>query len=523
MNLKKIIFSVVAGLLLISTSFAGGITAGDIAARRYTEYELVVLHTNDHHGTTLAKDGKGGLAERATLVNAERRDHRNVLLLDAGDINTGSALSNMFDAEPDIKAYNLIGYDAVAFGNHEFDNDFSVLQTQMGQSQFTWLSANIKKADGTYLGKPYIVKDFGGFRVGIIGLTTLRSKVIASPDKSLTFIDEITAAKQTLADLKSKEHPDVIIIVGHIGDVLETDDQTTSPMIAEALSGVDLIVDGHSHSKFEEPLFVNGIPIVSANEWGKFVGKAILKIQNGKVTGFSWRPVEITATAFAPDPAVAALIKPYYDQAQASLKEVVMQTSAVFEFGNRLSRYREIALGDLCADATAAYVRSLGVDVDFAFHNGGNIRAELPAGAVTKEHILTVFPFDNMVYVVTLKGSDVIDLFNFIGSIRQGAGGWAQVSKEVRYTITYNEAGDGTISGVTINGQPIDPAKTYKIGTNDYLAGGGDGYIPLTKSIDTFNTSMLLNDIVIEYAKTLPQPVVPATDGRIQVIGGVEP
>ncbi|MDR1866741.1 MAG: 5'-nucleotidase C-terminal domain-containing protein [Treponema sp.] len=524
--MKRIVLVCIACFTVVSTAFAGGTTANRIAERHYGEYELVVLHTNDHHGSTVAKVtngvSRGGLAERATFIKSVRAEHANVLVVDAGDVNTGSALSNMFNAEPDIKAYNAIGYEAVTFGNHEFDKNFSVLEKQLEQSNFDWLSANIKRSDGSYLGKPYVIKDFDGFRVGIIGLTTLRTKVIASPDPSLTFIDEISAARRTIAYVRLWEQADVIIILGHLGDVLETADQTTSKKLAEAVSGIDLIIDGHSHSKFEEPLFVNGVPIVTANEWGKFVGQAILNIKDGKVTNFSWKPVEITSAVYAPDPAITALLQPYVDQAEASLKEVVMQTSAAFEFGNRLPRFKETASGDLCADGMAYYVRSIGVPVDFALQNGGGVRAELPAGDVTKEDILTMLPFDNYVYVVTLKGSDVIDLFNFIGSISQGNGGWAQVSKEARYTITYAD-GTGTISEVTINGQPIDPNKTYKIATNDYMAGGGDGYTALTRSIDTFNTSMLINDIVIEYAKTLPQPVEPTTDGRITVIGGIEP
>ena len=200
-----------------------------------------------------------------------------------------------------------------------------------------------------------------------------------------------------------------------------------------------------------------------------------------------------------------------------------MRTGAEFEFGNRLSRYREIALGDLTSDAQVWYVRSRGVEADFALTNGGNIRAALPAGDVTKENIMTVLPFENYIYVVSLSGQDVIDLFNFIASIPQGAGGFAQVSREVRYTITYDENGSGTISDLTINGEAVDPSRTYRIVTNDYLAGGGDGYTALTRSTDTYNTSMQLSDIVIEYAQTLEQPVMPETDGRITIVGGTNP
>ena len=487
------------------------------------EYKLVLLHTNDHHGATLSKDGKYGLAERATFIKSIREANENVLLLDAGDINTGSALSNMFDAEPDILAYNAIGYDAVTFGNHEFDKSLEKLQSQMEKSTFPWVSANITFEDGDFLGNPYIIKDFPGFRVGVIGLTTLRTLTIANPDSSLVFGNEIETAAKYVEILKNQLNCDVIIVLGHLGDVLEEENQITSQKLAETVSGIDIIVDGHAHTKMETPLVVNGTYIVSANEWGKVVGMGTLTVKDGVLVGFDWKTEEITTEKYPRDGEIATILAPFEKGAESALKEVVLQTTDEFIFGNKLSRKIEIPLGNFVSDAQVAYLESRGVKVDFGFTNGGNIRASLPKGDVTRENILTVLPFENYVYVVTLKGSDVIDLFNFIGSINQGAGGFAQVSKEVSYTITYDETGmNGEISNVLINGKEIDPTATYKIAVNDYLAGGGDGYEALTKSIDTFNTSMLMSDIVIEYAKSLGSPISPKTEGRITIIGGID-
>ena len=487
------------------------------------EYKLVLLHTNDHHGATLSKDGNYGLAERATFIKSVRKTNENVLLLDAGDINTGSALSNMFDAEPDILAYNAIGYDAVTFGNHEFDKSLEKLQSQMEKSTFPWVSANITFEDGDFLGNPYIIKDFPGFRVGVIGLTTLRTLTIANPDSSLVFGNEIETAAKYVEILKNQLNCDVIIVLGHLGDVLEEKSQITSQKLAETVSGIDIIVDGHAHTKMETPLVVNGTYIVSANEWGKVVGMGTLTVKDGVLVGFDWKAEEITTEKYPRDGEIATILAPFEKAAESALKEVVLQTTEEFIFGNKLSRKIEIPLGNFVSDAQVAYLESRGVKVDFGFTNGGNIRASLPKGDVTRENILTVLPFENYVYVVTLKGSDVIDLFNFIGSINQGAGGFAQVSKEVSYTITYDETGmNGEISNVLINGKEIDPTATYKIAVNDYLAGGGDGYEALTKSIDTFNTSMLMSDIVIEYAKSLGTPISPKTENRITIIGGID-
>ena len=136
---------------------------------------------------------------------------------------------------------------------------------------------------------------------------------------------------------------------------------------------------------------------------------------------------------------------------------------------------------------------------------------------------MTMLPFENYVYVIGMKGSDLIEFFDFVASIPQGAGAFGQVSKEVRYTITYDSNKQGTISGLTIGGQPIDPDKIYRMATNDYLAGGGDGYTVLTRNNDSFNTSMLLSDVVIDYVQTLSQPVEPILDGRLTIVNGVTP
>ena len=510
-------------LLSVLMIFGCASTMKPVDREAGVEYTLTLLHTNDHHGATLSKDGKYGLAERATFIKSVRAENENVLLLDAGDINTGTALSNMYAAEPDILAYNAMGYEAMAFGNHEFDGSLEKLQKQMELANFPFLAANITNKKGDFLGSPYIIKDYPGFRVGVLGLTTLRSLTIASPDESLVFADEIATAEKYVEILRNKMNCDVVIVLGHLGDVLEEATQNTSVKLAEAVSGIDIIVDGHSHSKVEEPVVVNGTYIVSANEWGKVVGKGTLTVVDGALVGFDWKAEEITTEKYPADSEVSAIIEPFAKGAEAALKEVVLKTTDEFIFGNKLSRKIELPLGNFVADAQVAYLASRGVKVDFGFTNGGNIRAALPKGDVTRENILTVLPFENYVYVVTLKGSDVIELFNFIGSINQGAGGFAQMSKEVSYTITYDAQGmNGVISNVLVNGKAIDENATYKIAVNDYLAGGGDGYVALTKSLDTFNTSMLMSDVVIEYAQSLGEAITPTTDGRITIVGGID-
>jgi 5'-nucleotidase/UDP-sugar diphosphatase len=489
----------------------------DTAGKSAGSGELVLLHTNDHHGTALSNNGRGGLAERAAYIRAVKAFAPQVLLVDSGDINTGSALSNMFAAEPDILAYNIMGYDAVVFGNHEFDGSQEKLEKQISQAKFPFVCSNIQKGDGTFLGgNQYLVKQYNGFSVGIFGITTLRTRIIASPDASLSFINEIDAAREAVDILRNREKVDVVIGLAHMGDVKESPDHITSHELAAAVPGIDIIVDGHSHSFMEHPARLGSTWVVSANEWGKYVGHGKLVIRNGSLVDFIWKPIEI-----GPDQEVTAMLEPYVKKAHESLKETVGKAADTFIFGKRLTRYQETAIGNLVTDANAWYFRTIyGQHIDFAFHNGGNIRAELPAGSITREQILTILPFDNYLYIVSLKGSEIIELFDFIASIPQGAGGFPQFSADVRYTL---DAEGRAIRDLTIGGAPVDPDRTYRFCTNDYILGGGDGYTVMQKARDPFNTSLLLSFVVIEYIKSQSGPISPMTDGRLTVSGGVSP
>jgi len=509
------------GILLLAVFLLAGALYASAAreAAAGKNGELILLHTNDFHGALLPNGGRGGVAEMAAFVNAVKTVNPQVLLVDAGDFNTGSALSNMFNAEPAVLAYNIMGYDAVTFGNHEFDGALSVLDGQIALAEFDFVSSNIRRQDGSYLGgNRYIVKNYNNFSVGIFGITTLRTKAIASPDSSLTFLNEIDAARETVRILRSVENVDIVIGLTHLGDIKETDDHITSVDLAKAVDGIDILIDGHSHSYFSEPRKAGDAWIVSSNEWGKYIGYGRLTVVNGKLAGFDWAPVPI-----GPSAEVTAMLAPYIESANATLKEVIGTAADTFIFGNRLTRYQETALGNMITDANVWYLRNVSrQQVDFAFHNGGNMRAELPAGPITQEQILTILPFENYLWVASMTGAQITELFNFIATIPQGNGGFPQFSSDVRYTID-KTAGSGVIRNLTIGGSPVDPRRIYRFCTNDYILGGGDGYTVMQGASDAFNVSLLLSYVVTEYIRDRGGIISPVLDGRLTVTGGVTP
>lgn len=504
-------------------------------------YTLALLHTNDTHGRILQFnynriDDQAGMPARATFINQIRKDFENTLLLDAGDFNTGTLESNYFKAEPDIIGMNYMKYDAVCLGNHEFDNDLNILKKQMETAKFPFLSANVLTKDGKYLGKPYIIKEFNGFRVAIFGLTTNETLKIGNPAiiKDLIIKNEVEVAKSLVPELRKKA--DIVIALVHMGIYDDNVDGYGSKWLARNVDGIDVIVDGHTHTFLKEPIKIKNTYIVQAADWGRYVGKAIIKIQNMRIVGFDWIPVPINLKGsfknqdgstyisyinykgeadqnafFKQDEELLKLLNPYKEK----VKEILAEKIGIAEgdFPNDNVRKMETELGDLVADSMLWFTKKYGVD--FAIQNGGGIRKTLPAGEITKGLIYEILPFDNTVVVVELKGSDVIELFNYIATIPNGAGAFPQVSDGVKFTINYQT---GKCENISINEKPIDPNMIYKIATNSYLAAGGDGYVIFKKSLSFYDTSMFQRDVFIEYIKYLGGKIKPILYGRITII-----
>ncbi|MGW8208114.1 MAG: bifunctional metallophosphatase/5'-nucleotidase [Syntrophobacteria bacterium] len=501
-------------------------------------HHLVVLHTNDTHGHPVkffqypAPD-VGGLPARATVVARIREQHRNVLVLDAGDLNTGRLESNLFKARPDLEGYNYIGYDAMVIGNHEFDNPLNVLREQIELANFPFISANVRTEGGDYLAEPYIIKELDGLKVAIFGLTTKETEVIGNPEntRDLVFEDEIEIANNLVPELRRKA--DLVIALVHLG--IYDSSSKGSKRLAYEVSGIDLIVDGHSHTKLDAPIVVthpltgHNTPIVQAWKWGLILGKVDLFVQNKRVIDYRFEaiPINLKEVEKRPDgakvyhfigeeipedPKLLDLLKPYVAKAESVLFKVIGQAEATFFYDG--VREEENPLGNLVADSMLWYTKYLGAD--FALQNGGGIRADLPEGRITERMIYETLPFDSTVVVLTLDGKSVQSLFEYMATISSGEGGFPQVSERVSMTIDMRKK---KCTQVMINGKPLDTSRTYKIATNSYLAAGGDGYRIFLKAIDAYDSSMFQRDVLIEYIEYLGGRIKPQTLDRIQILG----
>jgi len=314
MKLNRICLSL--GLI---AALAGCALAPQTGAEKDKTYRVTIMHTNDHHGRFWHnRDGEYGMAARKTVVDDIRRDVAAAggysLLLDGGDVNTGVPESDLQDAVPDFKGMNLLGYQAMAVGNHEFDKPLGVLKMQRDLAQFPMLSANIYEG-GQRMFAPYKVFDLGGLKVGVMGLTTEDTVKMSHPDNvgKLEFRSVIAEASKVVPELRRQA--DVVIAATHMGHYENGQHGTQAPgdvEMARAVPGIDLVVGGHTQNpacmKAEnvldrayvpgavcQPDRQNGAWIVQAHEWGKYVGRADFEYRNGefKLVKYALIPINL--------------------------------------------------------------------------------------------------------------------------------------------------------------------------------------------------------------------------------------
>ncbi|AJG40908.1 UDP-sugar hydrolase [Thermotoga sp. RQ7] len=479
---------------------------------------LTILHVNDTHGHAWTFDeyqnpGIGGLAAIATIVEEVKREVEEqggyVIFLHAGDLNTGVPESDLQDAIPDIVGYNMIGLSAMAVGNHEFDNPRDVLLKQMKFADFPFLSANILKENGEPFFTPYILKDFGKLKVAIIGFTTEETTILEPLYlEGLKFENALKVAQKMAPELKNQA--DVVIALAHLdwGEP-EKENITTTHQLAE-VDGIDVVVAGHSHVLGSE--VVGGKIIVSAGEYGKYVGRLDLDVEDGKIVAWHWQAIPVNLKVYR-DGKYEYVGKPYLENRYVAkaleyfkkvgdekLDTVIGETKIFLDGEREHVRSRSTNLANLITDAMRWKVKA-----DIAFTNGGGIRASIKPGKITVRDILTVLPFGNTLYVLELTGEQIMKVLEYAATIPEGKGAFLQVSG-----LTWRSK-DGKVVEVLVNGEPLDLKKTYRVVTNNYMASGGDGYTML-KEWGGYDTGYLMSDAVVEYIQSVLNGVIEEYD-----------
>ena len=510
----------VAAVLLLAVLFVPGVAAEE-------PITLTILHTNDTHANiqpcmaTCNNQNLGGVARRYTAIQQVKAEGGNVLVVDAGDPFQGTLFFNYWQGQEASYFMNALGYQAMAIGNHEFDSGPPALARFIDDADFPVLSANIDasaQVSLTGLIEPYTIIEVDGEQIGVFGLTTEDTTFISSPGPDVTFADVTSTAQATVAALQGMG-VNKIVALTHIG-------YTPDLTLAAAVSGIDVIVGGHSHTPLgtmpgaqgDYPTVVNSptgepVLVVSAWEWGKYLGRLDVTFDAmGVAESYNGAPILIDAS-IPEDPAIAADVEAFYAPVQQLANTVIGQTELLLDGNRPVVRSRESNLGNLICDAMLW--KTEGVGSQICITNGGGIRAPINAGDITVGSVLTVLPFGNTIATLGLTGADVIAaLENGVSRWENTDGRFPQVGG-IRYSFDPERpAFDRILSAEIKNADgtfsPIDPAEIYIVTTNNFMRAGGDGYTVFRdNAIDPYDTWAVMADSVMEYIE------LPEADGGL--------
>lgn len=508
---------------------------GAMAWEKDKTYSITILHTNDHHGHFWHNDyGEYGLAAQKTLVDQIRQEVASkggsVLLLSGGDINTGVPESDLQDAEPDFRGMSMVGYDAMALGNHEFDNPLSVLRQQEKWATFPLLSANIyQKSTNERLFKPYALFDKQGVKIAVIGLTTDDTAKLGNPEyfTDMEFRKPAVEVKQVVEALRQNEKPDVIIAATHMGHYDDGNHGSNAPGDVEMARSIpagylDMIVGGHS----QDPVCMasenkkqvdyvpgtpcapdrqNGVWIVQAHEWGKYVGRADFTFRNGelKLEHYQLIPVNLKKKVettdgkservfytheIQQDPSMLKMLTPFQEKGHEQLGVKVGSVKGKLEGDRNQVRFHQTNLARVVL--TAQLERA---NADFAVMSGGGIRDSIEPGDIAYKDVLKVQPFANTLVYVDMKGSDVEKYLAVVANKVVDSGAYAQF-----LNVSLTADGKG-VQDVKIKGEPLQADKVYRMSTLNFNAMGGDAYPRIDNLPSYVNTGFIDADVLKQY------------------------
>ena len=499
---------------------------------------IVILHTNDVHG------GIAGYAKLAAVKESYTASGAYTLLVDAGDYIQGDPTVSASQGKTAIELMNSTGYDAATVGNHEFDYGYANLKTISAQANFPILATNVRYNGATAFDSHTIFTAANGKKIGVFGLETPETATKAHPAKiqGVTFVggQDMMKLAQTEVDTLKAAGCDYVICLGHLGiDAESTGNRSLD--VLNAVTGIDVFIDGHSHSTLDQIK-------AATNGTGK-VGNAYLtstgtKLANVGVVDIAPDGTITTSnvpldTLTAENADTAAVIRRIQQQIDADYGAVFAQSEVQLNGEKAQVRTGETNLGDLITDAMLWQAGTLGEKVDAAISNGGGIRASLSVGGLTKKDINTVLPFGNTLYLVKLTGAQLLEaleastcsLPESIGAFPQVSGIEYTVNTGAKFSSTENYPGStygkpNAVNRMTIQsvgGAAFDPAETYTIVTNDFLGAGGDTYYTFKSSPVGYDTGVPLDEVLMDYITaqckgTITKAAYGQTAGRIHMI-----
>lgn len=510
--------------------------------------KTVILHTNDVHGSIEL------YAKVAAMKGDYEAQGAQVILADAGDYSQGTVYVSVNKGKDAVTMMNAAGYDVATIGNHEFDYGYAQLKSNLNSAAFDVVCANVLQ-DGSPVFDAYTMINKGGVQVAFVGVETPEAQTKANPAliQGLTFLagNEMYAAVQDQVNAARTAGADIVIVLAHLG-VDSSSEPNTSYDLYKKVSGIDFIIDGHSHTVMikgpeGEPIQSTGTAL---NNIGVItIDNATKKIESNELIPI-WHTEEVDGENVPvydytkSDATVANAAKDIIDPIDADYDQKFAE-SAVDLNGAKApgNRTEETNLGDLITDAMmwAIKTKAPGVDMNnaVAITNGGGIRAAIAKGDITKKDVNTVLPFGNTLAVVYVKGSELLEALEVstyctpksLGGFPQFAGMEVELNTACEYDAndtTYPGStyfGPKSINRITIktvNGKAFDKDATYAVITNNFLAAGGDTYYAFAAAQTQFDTGLPLDEILMEYITVELNGVVTdkyaAPQGRLTIV-----
>ncbi|MFA7332117.1 MAG: bifunctional UDP-sugar hydrolase/5'-nucleotidase [Candidatus Delongbacteria bacterium] len=469
--------------------------------------QLTILHVNDMHTHYLPEPAEwvkedpkpltGGMVALQEAVAREKAGASATLVLDAGDWLTGTPLSEV-EAEgvkggAFIQMMNRVGFDAATIGNHDFDNGVETLPKLIGLASFPVVSANLRR-DGELLAPaPWLVLERGGLKIGVVGLILddLAQEVSREMMRGIEVRPVAETAREAIAELDPQT--DLIVLLTHQG-------WREDSLLATQLTGADVIIGGHSHTRLKTPQLVNGVLVAQAGSSARDLGRLDLTVEDDRVTAHEGRLIPLFQRDVKnPDPELAALVKTHEERIDAEYAVVIGH--AATDFGRNY--YKESALGDLMSDLL------LGITgADVALLNSGGLRADLKSGPVSRLDIKQILPFANTIVLFRATGAELLTLLrtNAKASLHEEQG----ILQLAGIRCAYREGAAGVeILEPTVAGQPLDPGAVYTVATVDYVLGLGAKYMGFEPAAHESRSGTLFT-AVAEWIAAHPELEAPA-------------
>lgn len=477
-----------------------------------------ILYTNDIHGAILPVPDKdnpavqnGGVSYLASMVK-DIRQEGEALVMDGGDWAQGTYLGGFDQGQTMIKVMNAIGYDSTVIGNHDFDWGRPALDKMMEEADFHVLGANIidtgsnKVMDGV---TPYFVKEVNGVKIGVVGVTSERTKSeTAAPNtEGLKFNSVAQTVRQAIPELK-KQGAELIVVSSHQG--LQNDER-----LAKEVKGIDVIVGAHSHTRLNDGKMVGNTLVVQAGAKSSHLGELELQVDKntGKIVNYTNTLKPVSSETSRPDAEVEAVLAPLMEEADKIMNEVIGDTSIKLTRDRR--KTPETILGNMITDGMRQ-----AVNADLAFVNSGGVRAEIDAGPITFGEVYQVVPFDQQMVTMDLSGAQIKQLLEASAERQRGT---LEVSG-LTVDIDKRKPIGSRISNLKIQGEPVDSKKLYKVAVDDFFAAGGNGYSTFLEGKNVEQHSITSRDAFKDFV-TANSPFSEKNarvEGRMNMLGSRE-